>query len=90
MGLLSGLLGNASQADVDAISQELEHILIPNEQIDCAYQLIRDYFVFTNKRLILTRHKSATSNRFNWHGLSIVICPVRSKLQACKVAVFIH
>ena len=32
MGLLSGLMGNASQKNVDKVERDLEDILVPGEQ----------------------------------------------------------
>jgi hypothetical protein len=51
MGLLDGMLGNASKVEPAKIQAEFGQILAPNEVVEHAYQLIRDYFVFTNKRL---------------------------------------
>jgi len=51
MGLLDGLLGNASKIDATKIQEQFGKILAPGENVEHAYQLIRDYFVFTDKRL---------------------------------------
>jgi hypothetical protein len=56
MGLLDGLLGNASEIDASKIEGDFAQILASSEQIEKAYQLIRDLFVFTNKRLILGQY----------------------------------
>ena len=53
MGLLSGLMGNASQKNVDKVERDLEDILVPGEQVTLAFSLIRDLIVFTEYRLIL-------------------------------------
>ena len=53
MGLFSGLLGNASQKDIDKVERELENILTPTENVELAFSLIRDLIVFTDGRLIL-------------------------------------
>lgn len=53
MGLFNAILGNASEVNIDSVSIEFKHILIDGEQIEKAYKLIRDMFIFTNKRLIL-------------------------------------
>ena len=53
MGLFNAILGNASEVNIEAISREFEPILIDGEIIEKAYKLIRDMFIFTNKRLIL-------------------------------------
>ena len=53
MGLFNAILGNASEVNIENISNEFEPILIDGEIIEKAYKLIRDMFIFTNKRLIL-------------------------------------
>ncbi|MBC5862586.1 PH domain-containing protein [Flavobacterium sp. F-328] len=53
MGLFNAILGNASEVDIEKISAEFEPILIDGEHIEKAYKLIKDLFLFTNKRLIL-------------------------------------
>lgn len=52
MGLLSGLLGNASEIDIAGVQAEFAQVLVPGEKVERAYQLIRDMFVFTDRRLI--------------------------------------
>ncbi len=69
MGLLDGLLGNASEIDVPKIQGEFEQILAPGEQIEKVYQLIRDLFVFTNKRLLLVDKQGITGNKVEYHSL---------------------
>ena len=53
MGIFNAILGNASEVNIDNVSKEFEPILIEGETIEKAYKLIRDMFIFTNKRLIL-------------------------------------
>lgn len=53
MGLFNAILGNASEVNIENVSKEFEPILIDGEIIEKAFKLIRDMFVFTNKRLIL-------------------------------------
>lgn len=60
MGIFSGLLGNASKKDNDKVERQLENILIPGEQVDLAYVLVRDLIVFTEKRLILVDKQGVT------------------------------
>ena len=55
MGLFSGLLGNASKKDNDKVERQLEGILIPGEQVELAYVLVRDLIVVTGKK---TSYKS--------------------------------
>ena len=63
MGLFSGLLGNASQKDIDKVEKELENILTPAENVELAFSLIRDLIVFTDKRLILVDKQGVTGKK---------------------------
>ena len=53
MGLFNAILGNASEVNIQNVATEFEPLLIAGETIEKAYKLIRDMFIFTNKRLIL-------------------------------------
>lgn len=66
MGLLSGLLGNASEVSGDKLDKLFSELLIEGEQIEKAYQLIRDLFVFTNKRLILVDKQGMTGKKLEF------------------------
>ena len=69
MGLLDGVLGNASKIDPAEIQQEFGKILAPNEHIEHVYQLIRDYFVFTDKRFILVDKQGLTGSKVEYHSI---------------------
>jgi hypothetical protein len=69
MGLLDGLLGNAAKIDAATIQQEFGKILTPGESVEHAYQLIRDYFVFTNKRLVLVDKQGMTGSKVEYHSI---------------------
>ncbi|MCQ8781931.1 PH domain-containing protein [Mangrovibrevibacter kandeliae] len=69
MGLLSGLLGLASDVDVDQVRRDLEPILIPQEEIDLAFAVIRDLFVFTDRRLILVDKQGVTGRKRSYQSI---------------------
>ena len=69
MGLLDGMLGNASKVDPTKIQQEFSQILAPGENVEHAYQLIRDYFVFTNKRFVLVDKQGMTGSKVEYHSI---------------------
>jgi len=69
MGLFDGMLGNASKIDAGKIQQEFSQVLAPGEQVEHAYQLIRDYFVFTNKRLVLVDKQGMTGSKVEYHSI---------------------
>lgn len=53
MGLLSGLLGHASDVDLEKVGAELAPILPDEEEVELGFQVVRDQIIFTNKRIIL-------------------------------------
>lgn len=63
------MLGNASEVDVSRIEGDFAQVMAPGERIEKAYQLIRDLFVFTNKRLILVDKQGLTGNKVEYHSL---------------------
>ncbi|MBI9080750.1 MAG: PH domain-containing protein [Pseudodesulfovibrio sp.] len=69
MGLLDGLLGNASEVSVDEIQSEFLPILAGGESVIMAYQVVRDLFVFTNKRLVLVDKQGLTGKKVDYHSL---------------------
>ncbi|MBL8518924.1 MAG: PH domain-containing protein [Betaproteobacteria bacterium] len=69
MGLLDGMLGNASKIDPAKVQTEFSQILAPGEKVEHAYQLIRDYFVFTDKRFVLVDKQGITGNKVEYHSI---------------------
>jgi Bacterial PH domain len=69
MGFLDGLLGNASEIDGDKLASEFSKVLAPGERIEKAYQVIRDLFIFTDKRLILVDKQGLTGSKVEYHSL---------------------
>ena len=69
MGLLDGLLGNASEIDVSKVGGDFAQVLASGERVEKAYQLIRDLFVFTNKRLILVDKQGLSGKKIEYHSL---------------------
>ena len=69
MGLLDGVIGNVSKIDPAKIQQEFSHILAPGERVEHAYQLIRDYFVFTDKRFVLVDKQGLTGSKVEYHSI---------------------
>lgn len=69
MGLLDGLMGNASEVDTGQVQQEFAQILAPNERVERAYVLIRDYFVFTDKRLVFVDKQGITGSKVEYHSI---------------------
>ena len=69
MGLLDGVLGNASKIETSKIQSEFSQILAPGERVEHAYQLIRDMFVFTDKRLIFVNKQGLTGSKLEYMSI---------------------
>ena len=69
MGIFSGLLGNASQRDKEKVKRQLQDILLPSEEVELAFVLIRDLIVFTEKRLILVDKQGVTGKKTSYKSI---------------------
>ena len=69
MGLLDGMLGNASKVDNASVQDEFAQLLAPGERVEHAYKLIRDFFVFTNKRLVVVDKQGLTGSKVQSHSI---------------------
>lgn len=69
MGFLDGLMGNASEVSLQEVQRDYDKILAPNETIEKAYKLVRDMFIFTNKRLILVDKQGLTGKKMEYHSI---------------------
>lgn len=63
MGIFRGLMGHASEIDVETVQDEFAPMLIDGEEIAVAYRLVRDLFVFTNHRLFLVDKQGVTGKK---------------------------
>src|SRR5688572_17325140 len=70
MGIFSALFGNAGVASPDELHREYVNLLIENETIEIGFKLIRDVFIFTNRRLILVDKQGITGKKMEY--LSII------------------
>lgn len=69
MSMLQGFLGNASTFDKKDAEKELKKVLIPDEEIEAAFKLIRDLIIFTDKRLILVDKQGITGKKIEFHSV---------------------
>lgn len=69
MGLLSGLMGNDSEVDVESVEESIGKLMADGETIERAYKLIRDMFVFTNRRMILVDKQGMTGKKVEYHSI---------------------
>jgi hypothetical protein len=70
MGLFSAIMGNAGVADAAELNREYSILLIDNERIEIGFKLIRDVFIFTNKRLVLVDKQGLSGKKVDY--LSVI------------------
>jgi hypothetical protein len=63
MGILSSLLGNAGKVSLEQLTIDYSPIFIEGELIELGFKLVRDTFIFTNKRLILVDKQGVTGKK---------------------------
>ncbi|MDP2526208.1 MAG: PH domain-containing protein [Maribacter dokdonensis] len=69
MGLLNKILGNASEVSVEQLLKKYGRLLIEGEQIELGFSLLRDVFMFTDKRLILIDIQGITGSKIEYKSL---------------------
>lgn len=69
MGLLDGILGNASEVSKDSIIKDFGNLFYDGENIEKAYKLIRDTIIFTDKRLIMIDIQGVTGKKIEYHSI---------------------
>jgi hypothetical protein len=67
--MLQGLFGNASELDPQKLAQQMADTLVEGEQIMRGFQVVRDQFVFTSKRLILIDKQGMTGKKVEYHSI---------------------
>lgn len=69
MGIFNKLLGNADQVSVEKLNEKYGRLILDTETIELGFKLIRDTFIFTNKRLILIDVQGVTGSKIEYKSL---------------------
>lgn len=70
MGLFSALLGNAGAVSLDDLNKKFGQLLTEGETMELGFKLIRDTFIFSNKRLILIEVQGITGSKTEYKSVS--------------------
>ncbi|MEO6151095.1 MAG: PH domain-containing protein [Mucilaginibacter sp.] len=70
MGLFSSLLGNAGVANPADLQKDYGNLLTESENIEIGFKLIRDVFIFTNKRVILVDKQGITGSKTEYLSIA--------------------
>lgn len=69
MGWLNALFGNASKVSTESMQEEYEPLLSHGEQVEQAYELVRDRLLFTNRRMVLIDKQGVTGRKIEYHSI---------------------
>lgn len=69
MGLLNKILGNAGEISAEKLYEKYGKLIFEGEQIELGFKLVRDIYVFTNKRLILIDVQGLTGSKVEYKSL---------------------
>ena len=69
MGLISSLLGNAGAIENSIIQEKYGKFLIDSEEVIAGFKIIRDTFIFTNKRLIIIDVQGLTGSKIEYFSV---------------------
>jgi len=67
--MLNGLFGNAREVNVKELQADLDVLLLPGENVVRGFKIIRDLFIFTDKRLILIDKQGLTGKKADYHSI---------------------
>lgn len=70
MGIFSALMGNAGEVKQEDLLKSYGPLLIDNEKIELGFKLLRDTFIFTNKRLIIVDVQGLTGSKTEYVSIA--------------------
>jgi hypothetical protein len=70
MGLFSAILCNAGAVSQEELHKQFNLLLCDGEEIELGFKLIRDMFIFTNKRLILVDKQGITGSKTEYKSVT--------------------
>lgn len=70
MGLFSSLIGNAGAVKPDELREKYQRLLLEEEEIEIGFKLVRDTFIFTNRRLVLIDKQGVTGRKTSYFSVS--------------------
>ncbi len=69
MSLFKKILGNATEVSIEKLQEKYGRLLIEDEVIELGFKLVRDVYLFTNKRLILVDVQGITGSKVEYLSL---------------------
>lgn len=69
MGLISAMSGNAGEIEPGQAQQQLAPLLVQGETVHRAFQVGRDMFAFTDRRLVLVDKQGVTGSKVEYRSV---------------------
>ncbi len=69
MGLFDKVVGNATKVNEDEINDLKEKFINEDETVISVYKLVRDIYVFTDKRIIYINKQGVTGSKVEYHSI---------------------
>jgi len=67
--MLQALFGNASEVDAKNLQRDLNVILSEGEEVVKAFRVMRDLFIFTDKRLVMVDKQGVAGGKVEYHSI---------------------
>lgn len=67
--MFQGLFGNAGEVNARELQKDLEAVLIEGEKVVQAFRIVRDLFIFTDRRLVLIDKQGLTGRKAEYHSI---------------------
>jgi hypothetical protein len=67
--MFQGLFGNATEINAKELQKDLEATIVEGETVVKAFRIIRDLFIFTDKRLLLIDKQGLTGKKAEYHSI---------------------
>ncbi len=67
--MLQGLFGNATEVNTKELQKDLEATIVEGETVVKAFRIVRDLYIFTDKRLLLIDKQGITGKKAEYHSI---------------------
>jgi hypothetical protein len=67
--MLQGIFGNSTEVNVKDVQKDLEATMVEGETVVKAFRIVRDLFIFTDKRLILIDKQGMSGKKAEYHSI---------------------
>jgi len=69
MIMFQGLFGNATEINAKELQKDLDATIVEGETVVKAFKILRDLFIFTDKRLLLIDKQGLTGKKAEYHSI---------------------